>query len=130
VFDEGGHAVVVEEAAPAPLACRRATPEPVSLDYANWLDDHDYARPPTRRETWSTNDEIADKVAAGGGGIAAVVEATGLRTEENLRRPLDPEIVARADLNDAASSTIGQQTRSAPRRANVRGRGTSDAGEP
>jgi hypothetical protein len=129
VFDEGGHAVVVEEAAPAPLSAveRRANRYP--SDSADWLDDQDYARPPTRRETRSTNDEIADKVAAGGAGIAAVVDATGLRTEENLRRPIDPEIVARADLNDAASSTVGATDQRGPA-TRVRARGASDAGEP
>jgi hypothetical protein len=70
-------------------------------EYANWLDDRDHGRPLTRRELWSTNDELAAEVTTAGGGLVAVIEVTRLNTEANVRRLIDPEIVERADENDA-----------------------------
>jgi DNA-binding transcriptional ArsR family regulator len=70
-------------------------------DYANWLDERDNALPLTRRDSWTTNDQIAAKVVSEGGGIEKVMEATGHRDLLNLRRLIDPELLAAADRNDA-----------------------------
>ena len=125
---------MLEEAAPTRPSAVERRPHRYPSDYADWLDDREYGRPPTCRERWSPNDETADKVVAAGGGIAAVVDATGLRTDENVRRLIDSDIVARADLNDAASSTVRAIDKSGP--ATVRRPGpwhqevSPDAGEP
>jgi DNA-binding transcriptional ArsR family regulator len=73
-------------------------------EYANWLDERDYARPLTRRDSWTTNDEIAAKVVSEGGGIEMVMEATRHRDPQNLRRLIDPEILAAAERNDAPAT--------------------------
>jgi hypothetical protein len=96
------------EPPPAPpdtAAARRPPTADPSLrrwasEYANWLDDRDHSRPLSRRDLWSTNDELAAEVTAAGGGIAAGIEATRLKTEENVRRLIDAEIVVEADKND------------------------------
>jgi hypothetical protein len=58
--------------------------------YEAWLDERDTARPLTRAELHSRSDDIAAAVVASGGGIGAVVEATDLRTCENVLRLIDP----------------------------------------
>jgi hypothetical protein len=57
-------------------------------------------RPPTRAELHSTADEIAARVVASGGGMQAVIDATGFRTLENVVRGIDPAIVTQAYDND------------------------------
>jgi lambda repressor-like predicted transcriptional regulator len=52
----------------------------------------------------SQNDELAERAVEAGGGIEAVIEATGLRTRENVLRAIDPAILVRAFDNDAASA--------------------------
>ena len=68
--------------------------------YEAWLDERDLRRPPTRVELHSTADEIAARVVAEGGGMQAVIEATGARTLENVVRGIDPAILAQAYDND------------------------------
>jgi len=68
--------------------------------YEAWLDEHDARRPLTRAELHSTADEIAARVVASGGGMQAVIEATGARTLENVVSGIDPAILAQAYDND------------------------------
>jgi len=58
----------------------------------DWLDERDLRRPLTRAELWSTADEIAAGVVARGGGMQAVIEATGFH-RENVVRGIDPAIL-------------------------------------
>jgi hypothetical protein len=104
---ESPHTAADAESPPAPpgaVVSRRPTVDPPlgpwASEYANWLDGRDHGRVLTRRELWSTNDELAAEVTAAGQGIAAVIEVTRLNTEANVRRLIDPEIVERADKND------------------------------
>ena len=76
-----------------------------SSEYANWLEERDAARPLTRRDSWTTNDEIAAGVVVRGGGLAEVMEATRHRDTKNVRRLVDPEILAAADRNDAQAAS-------------------------
>ena len=47
--------------------------------YATWLDERDARRPLTRADLYSADDKTAADVVAAGGGMAAIIEATGLR---------------------------------------------------
>jgi hypothetical protein len=62
---------------------------------------HNARLPPTRADLHSRSDEIAARIVAAGGGIEAVIEATGLRTLENVARLIDPAILTRAFDNDS-----------------------------
>jgi hypothetical protein len=73
---------------------------PACTPYEAWLDERDARRPLTRAELWSTADEIAARVVAEGGGMQAVIDATGFRTLENVTRGIDPAIVRQAYDND------------------------------
>jgi hypothetical protein len=72
--------------------------------YAAWLDEHDTPLPPLRADLRSGNDELAARAVEAGGGIEAVIEATGLRTRENALRAIDPAILVRAFDNAATSA--------------------------
>jgi hypothetical protein len=65
-----------------------------------WLEERDARQPLTRSDLHSRADETAARVVAAGGGSEAVIEATGLRTLENVARRIDPVIVTRAFDND------------------------------
>jgi hypothetical protein len=70
-------------------------------DYAAWLDERDTpVEPFTRADFHSQNDDIAARVVAKGGGIHDVIEATDLRTLENVANLIDPAILKRAYDND------------------------------
>jgi hypothetical protein len=69
--------------------------------YAAWLDERDARQPLTRADLHSRADGIAARAVAAGGGIQAVVEATGLRMLENVVRLIDPAILKRALDNDS-----------------------------
>jgi hypothetical protein len=56
-----------------------------------------------REDLHSRSDELAARAVENGGGIDAVVEATGLRTLENVVRNIDPAILVRAYDHDAVS---------------------------
>jgi hypothetical protein len=75
------------------------------FDYAAWLDERDARRPLLRQDLLSRSDELAARAEEGGGGIKALIEATGLRTLENLVGNIDPAILVRAYDNDAARAT-------------------------
>ncbi len=56
--------------------------------------------PLTRADLHSQSDDIAASVVAEGGGVQDVIEATDLRTLENVRNLIDPAILRRALDND------------------------------
>jgi len=93
-------------AARAVSSRRRPAPE----WYEAWLDGRDARQPPTRSDLHSRADETAARVVAAGDGSQAVIEATGLRTFENVARLIDPVIVTRAFDNDS----LAEQRRSPP----------------
>jgi len=68
--------------------------------YEAWLDEHDARVPLTRADLRNQHDETAAGVVAEGGGVQAVIEATGLRTLENVVRLIDPAILKQAFDND------------------------------
>jgi hypothetical protein len=84
-------------AAPRELASRRRRPR---SDYEAWLDAHDARQPLTRADRHSQSDKRAARVVADGEGMQAVIEATGLRTLENVVRLIDPAILKQALDND------------------------------
>src|SRR5712691_11646610 len=76
---------------------RRSDPQ------AAWLDERDQRLPLLRADLHSANDHAAARAVADGGGLQAVIEATGLRTLKNALRLVDPAILVRAFDNDAAA---------------------------
>jgi hypothetical protein len=68
--------------------------------YEAWLDEHDEGRPLTRADLHSQNDDIAARAVAAGGGMQAVIDATDLRTLENVVGLIDPAILKDAYDND------------------------------
>jgi hypothetical protein len=70
-------------------------------DYEAWLDERDARVPLTRADLHSGNDQTAARVVAEGGGIQAVIQATDLRTLENVVNLIDPAILMQAYENDA-----------------------------
>jgi len=78
-------------------------PRPRRSAYEAWLDERDARRPLLRQDLRSRSDELAAGAAESGGGLDALIEATGLRTLENLVRNIDPAILVRAYDNDAAA---------------------------
>jgi len=73
--------------------------------YETWLDEQDRRRPLLRHDLRTQSDEHAERAAEDGGGIDALIEATGLRTLENLLRLIDPAILVRGYDNDAEART-------------------------
>jgi hypothetical protein len=71
---------------------------------AAWLDERDTRLPLLRADLRSRNDELAAGAVEAGGGVEAVIEATGLRTRENVLRAIDPTILVRAFDNNAAGA--------------------------
>jgi hypothetical protein len=71
-----------------------------------WLDGHDARVPFTRRDLHSQHDATAAGIVAEGGGIQAVIEATELRTHENVASSIDPEILVKAYDNDAIAGAL------------------------
>jgi hypothetical protein len=96
----------------ARIAARRHRPS----GYEAWFDDNDLRRPLTRAELYSRNDDTAARIVAAGGGIEAVVEATGLRSRENVLAVIDPATLVRAFRNDAAAPAVCEPDRERLRR--------------
>jgi hypothetical protein len=84
--------------------------------YAAWLDEQDARRPLTRADLRSRSDELAERAVASGGGIEAVIEATGLRSRENVLRLIDPVILVRAFENEAEAAAAAEPERDRLRR--------------
>jgi hypothetical protein len=72
-------------------------------DYEAWLDERDARVPLTRADLHSGHDVTAARVVAEGGGIQAVIEATDLRSLDNVVRLIDPAILTQAYDNDAVA---------------------------
>ncbi len=75
-------------------------PRRARSDYELWLDERDARQPLTRADLHSRNDDIAARVVANGGGVQAVIDATDLRTLDNVKNLIDPAILKRAYDND------------------------------
>jgi hypothetical protein len=84
----------------AAMAERSSRRTPARSGYEAWLDERDTRRPLTRADLHSQSDKTAARVVAEGGGMQAVIEATGLRTLENVARVIDPAILMQALDND------------------------------
>lgn len=85
----------------AAAAAQRSSRRRPRTEYEAWLDERDARVPLTRRDLWSRGDEIAAAaVVAEGGGIDAVIAATGSRTVENVVSTIDPALVKQAYDND------------------------------
>ena len=69
-------------------------------DYEAWLDERDARTALTPADLPSPNDDTAARVVASGGGMRAVIDATGLRTLENVVSLIDPAILKQALDND------------------------------
>jgi len=108
-----------EQAALARAWTRRAAAasahRPRRSGYAAWVDERDTHLPLLRADLRSRNDELAERAVEAGGGIEAVIEATGLRTRENALRAIDPAILVRA-FDNAAASAAGLPDRARLRR--------------
>ncbi len=78
-------------------ASRRRRP---GSDYEAWLDERDARQPLTRADLYTQNDVTAARVVAAGGGLQAVIDATGLSTRENVLGLIDPAILVQAFDND------------------------------
>jgi hypothetical protein len=91
-----------EQTRRAGAAVREITSRPrrSRSDYATWFDERDASQPLTRADLHSRNDDIAARVVADGGGVQAVLDATDLRTLENVKNLIDPAILKRAYDND------------------------------
>jgi hypothetical protein len=108
---------VRRRAASLPPAPSSAAAGPVVRGaYAAWLDERDRARPLTRAELHSGSDDIAAAVAASGAGIEAIVEATDLRTRENVYDSIDPAILVHAFANDDEAAAGAEPNRDRLRR--------------
>jgi hypothetical protein len=88
-------------AASAPAIASRRRGERSS--HGAWLDERDGRVPLTRADRHSQNDRTAADVVAAGGGLQDVIEATGLRTLENVVGLIDPAILKHALDNDVLS---------------------------
>jgi hypothetical protein len=78
-----------------------ARPRRARSKFAAWLDERDAAMPLTRADLHSQLDDMAARVVAAGGGMQAVLDATDLRTLENVVGLIDPAILKHAFDNDA-----------------------------
>lgn len=85
----------------AALAERTSRRPRARSSYEAWLDERDARVPFTRADLHSQHDVTALRVVGEGGGIQAVIDATDLRSLDNVVRLIDPEILTRAYDNDA-----------------------------
>jgi hypothetical protein len=89
-----------KEARVARTAMLETTSRLARSDYEAWLDKRDARTPLTRADLHSANDDMAANAVAAGGGMQAVIDATGLRTLENVVSLIDPAILKQALDND------------------------------
>jgi transposase-like protein len=95
-----------------PVNPPRATRSP----YEAWLDERDARRPLLREDLHTQSDKLAAGAVENGCGIDAVIEATGLRTLENVVRNIDPAILVRAYDYDAVARAFAPPDRARLRR--------------
>jgi hypothetical protein len=106
-----------EQAALARERARRAAARPLRRSPPEaWLDEHDAQLPLTHADLPSRSDELSEGAVCSGGGIEAVIEATGLRTHENALRLIDPAILVQAFDNEAAAAAFAEPERDRLRR--------------
>jgi hypothetical protein len=74
-------------------------------DHARWLDERDARVPLSRSDLESDADRAAAAAVKAGGDMQAVIEATGMRTRENVLRNIDPAILAETAGQGAAKRT-------------------------
>jgi hypothetical protein len=94
-------AAELEQARAAAGMTERARRRRPRTDYEAWLDERDARVPLTRADLHSGHDQTAARIVAEGGGIQAIIEATDLRSLDNVARSMDPAILAQAYDNDA-----------------------------
>jgi len=76
----------------------RSAPRRAS-EHEAWLDQRDAPRYLSSKERMSISDELAETAVSAGGGLEEVIEATGLRTWQNVYRLINAQVVARALAN-------------------------------
>jgi len=101
-------AMVPAAAAPGPSATPMRNTLPRRDPYQDWLDSHDNRRAFSRADLRSRSDDRAAAAVAAGGGMEAMIAATGLRSLDNVERLIDPAIVAEARHHDAVQVTANQ----------------------
>ena len=79
---------------------------PARGSFEEWLNERDARVPFTRRDLHSQHDHTAARVVAEGGGIQDVIDATDLRSHENVASSIDPEILVKAYDNDAIAAAF------------------------
>jgi hypothetical protein len=89
-----------EQAQAAAAVAERISRRRPRTEYEAWLDERDARVPLTRADLHSGHDQTAAQVVAQGGGIQAIIEATDLRSLENVVRSIDPAILTKAYDND------------------------------
>jgi len=72
--------------------------------YEAWLDEHERPAVLTGADRYSQNDRTAAAAVAAGGGLQAVIDATGLQTVDNVVRLIDPAILKQALDNDLSGT--------------------------
>jgi hypothetical protein len=87
---------------------RSATPLARASEYEVWLDQREAPRYLSSKDRVSVNDELGEKVVSAGGGVEEVIEATGLRTWQNVYRLVNPQILVRAMANKHRCGPTGQ----------------------
>lgn len=108
--EEAGHDRALE------ASSRAEGPRPTDEE---WFDQRAAPHALISRKRYSAQDRTAAEVVTAGGGVEQVIEATGLRSRENVYRLVDAQIMARALANDvsrskAASSELPRLRRLAP----------------
>jgi hypothetical protein len=109
----------------AGIAARRRSRPSAQSGHADLLDEHDLRQPLSRADLYSRNDSTAAAIVAAGGGIEALLEATGLRSRENLFGLIVRErgraaerrgdrALGRHRAQDAAARGVGQHREDVP----------------
>jgi hypothetical protein len=94
-------AAELQQARAAAITTERARRRRPRTDYEAWLDERDARVPWTRADLHNGHDQTAARVVAEGGGIEAIIDATDLRSLDNVVTSIDPAILTRAYDNDA-----------------------------
>ncbi|MDP9258779.1 MAG: hypothetical protein M3Q31_19830, partial [Actinomycetota bacterium] len=100
----------------ARIAARRRSRPSARSGHADLLDEHELRQPLTRTDRYSWSDTTAAPIVAAGGGIEALLEATDLRSRENLLGLIDPALLVRALDTDAKAEAAAQPDRTRLRR--------------
>lgn len=82
--------------------------KPRASEYEAWLDQREAPRYLSSKERLSANDELAEEVVSAGGGLEEVIEATGLRTWQNVYRLINAQVMQRAQANERRPKRTGR----------------------